>query len=97
MGSPVSAVVANLYTEHFEQFALESAPAWPRLWKRYVDDTCCIVNSGSVEELHHPINSIHPSIQLTAELEVREDDSLNIIVYRKPKHTDRYLDFKFHH
>ena len=38
MGSPVSAVVANLYMEHVEQLALECAPSRPRLWKRCVDD-----------------------------------------------------------
>lgn len=31
MGSPVSAVIANLYMEHFEHRALESAPQAPRL------------------------------------------------------------------
>ena len=42
MGSPVSAVFANLYMEFFEELALQSAPSSPRLWKQYVDDTCCI-------------------------------------------------------
>lgn len=33
MGSPVSVVEANLYMEHFESLALESAPVCPILWK----------------------------------------------------------------
>ena len=37
MGSPVSAVVANLYMEFFEELALETAPTRPRLWKRYAE------------------------------------------------------------
>lgn len=44
MGSPVSALVANLYTEFFEELILESAPVRPKL---YVDDTCCIVKKGT--------------------------------------------------
>ncbi len=38
MGSPVSAVVANLYMEFFEEEDLNSASVKPVLWKRYVDD-----------------------------------------------------------
>ena len=34
MGSPVSAVVANLYMELFEELALDTVPTRPRLWKR---------------------------------------------------------------
>ena len=74
MGSPVSAVVANLYMEHFEQIALNSALHRPRLWKRYVDDTLCIIGNNEVDELLLHINSIRPSIKFTVETE--KDGSL---------------------
>ena len=56
MGSPVSAVVTNLYIEFFEELALETAPTRPRLWKKYVDDTFCILRKGSTKELLHHIS-----------------------------------------
>ena len=52
MGSPVSAVVANLYMEHFEQIAFNSVLHRPRLWKRYVDDTLCIIGSNETPPPH---------------------------------------------
>ena len=62
MGSPVSAVVANLYMEFFEDLVLGSALVKPRLWKRYVDDTCGIMKRGSADELLDHLNSVRPSI-----------------------------------
>ena len=110
MGSPVSAVVANLYMEFFEELALESAPERPRLWKRYVDDTCCIVQRDAMEPLLHHLNDVCPTIKFTMELEKdgslpfldtkltrREDGTLNVTVFRKQTHTDRYLHFNSHH
>ena len=69
MGSPVSAVVANLYMEFFEELALETAPTRPRLWKRYVDDTFCILRKGSTEELLHHLNGVRPTIKFMMEQE----------------------------
>ena len=69
MGSPVSAVVANLYMEHFETLALSSAIRKPRMWKRYVDDTCCVVEKGVENELLDHINKIKPSIKFSMEVE----------------------------
>ena len=37
LGSPVSAVIANLVMEDVEQRALASSPVKPLFWKRYVD------------------------------------------------------------
>ena len=58
MGSPISAVVANLYMEFFEELALETTLTRHRLWKRYVDDTFCILRKGSTEELLHHFNGV---------------------------------------
>ena len=110
MGSPVSAVVANLYMKFFEELALETAPTRPRLWKRCVDDTFCILRKGSTKELFHHLNGVRLTIKFTMEQEEdgtllfvnmlvrrREDGSWDVSVYRKPMHTDRHLHFKSHH
>ena len=110
MGSPVSATVANLYMEYFEDLALSTAAEKPRLWKRYVDDTCCIVKKGTEEGLLQHLNSIRPTIQFTMEVEEKgkisfldcephrkEDGRLDVTVHRKATHTDRYLHFDSHH
>ena len=41
MGSPLSAVVANLYMESFVEQVVTSSPLKPtcRIWKHYIDDT----------------------------------------------------------
>ena len=71
MGSPVSAVMANLYMEFFKELALTSSPVAPVLWKRYVDDTFCIMKRDEVDVFFQHLNSIRPSIQFTVELEDR--------------------------
>ena len=38
MGSPVSAIMANLVMENLEERALSTSLVQPRFWKRYVDD-----------------------------------------------------------
>ena len=97
MGSPVSAVIANLYMEAFEEQAIESAPYKPKIWKRYVDDTFTILDRGNVDSFLHHLNSQQPTIRFTMETEKeskiafldtsvsREPDGrLTTSVYRKP-------------
>ena len=110
MGSPVSAVMANLVMEDLEKRALSTSIAQPCFWKRYVDDVCAAINSSLVQTLQHHLNSIEPSIQFTVERETnrkisfldvtvcRQDNGrLSTKVYRKPTHTERYLSFHSHH
>ena len=110
MGSPVSAILANLVMEYVEEKALLSAPNPPKWWFRYVDDSHVCVKREHVDEFHSHLNSINANIKFTIEIEsegsiafldtktTRQDDgSITVSVYRKATHTDRYLDFKSHH
>ena len=75
-----------------------------------MDDTCCALPEADLPRFLHHLNSIEPSIQFTCEREVEgvlpfldirlqrnSDGSVSTSVYRKPTHTDRYLDFCSHH
>ena len=113
MGSPCSAVVANIHMEYFEKRAL--GPELPisftvDTWLRYVDDVLTIVKKVTDDSLLNHLNSIDPNIKFTIEppnhhgailfLDTFPRPSGNEIitsVYRKPTHMDRYLDFNSNH
>ena len=52
MGSPVSPVVANLCMEKIEESAISNSPVPPKIWKRYVDDSFCILGKDDVSAFH---------------------------------------------
>ena len=111
MGSPVSPIVANLYMEYFEGKALTSAASPPSIWYRFVDDTWVIQQQSSKQEFQEHINQVDPAIKFTVEgtqgngaipfldtlVTLQADGSLSITVYRKPTHTDQYLQWDSHH
>ena len=110
MGSPVSVTVANLVMEDVEQRALTSCTIQPPFWKQCVDDTFTALPQEQIQLFHDNLNSIEPTIQFTIETEVEgtlpfldtlvtryTDGSLTMSVFRKKTHTDRYLDFDYHH
>ena len=110
MGSPVSAVIAILYMESFEEQAITTSSYKPTIWKRYVDDTFTILDRGNVDDFLQHLNNQQPSIRFTMETEnnnklafldtavSREPDGrLTTSVYRKPTHTDQYLAYDSHH
>ena len=110
MGSLVSPIVANLYMEHFEKEALQSAPT-PRYWFRFVDDTFVIQQQSQKQLFLDHINNIDPAIRFTVEgnqenglipfldtlVKPETGNSLSFTVYCKPTHTDQYLQCDSHH
>ena len=97
--------------EHFETKALVTAPHPLSLWKRFVDDTFVILDTTHKEEFFQLINAIEEKIQFTAEntradgslpfldtlVTAKGDGSLSTSIYRKPTHTNQYLQLDSHH
>ena len=113
MGSPLSPIVANIFMQHFENQNLQTAVLKPTMWLRYVDDTFVVWphSSQDIQPFLQHLNSQNPDIKFT--MEVEQQNSLPFLdvlvtktpsgrlqhqVYRKPTHTDRYLNYRsFHH
>ena len=109
MGSPVSPVIGNIYMEYFESLAIPSSPTLIKWWFWYVDDVHSATRKDQVNKLQEHLNSIDPHIKFTIELPGTDGlpfldtltkptpNSIESTVYRKPTHTDRYLDYKSNH
>ncbi|XP_022109770.1 uncharacterized protein LOC110989580 [Acanthaster planci] len=113
MGSPRSAVLADIFVEEFETSPLLTAYPKPTIWLRYVEDTFVTWPNSQdhLQEFLEYLNKQHPTIKFTMEQEQdgqlsfpdvhlsrNPDGTLNHRVHRKPTHTNRYLhQISFHH
>ncbi|XP_072384341.1 uncharacterized protein [Diabrotica undecimpunctata] len=98
MGSPLSPVIANLFMQEIEIRAITTAEYKPKLWLRYVDDTFIIWTHGE-EKLNtflNHINTIHPKIQFTMELEKDQQlPFLDVLIIKKTDGTLGYTVLLF--
>ena len=95
--------------EYFESLAIPSSPSLIKWWFRYVHDVYSATRKDQVNQLQEHLNSIDPHIKFTIELTGRDrlpfldtltkptPNSIESTVYRKPTHTDRYLDYNSNH
>ena len=98
--------------EYFEELALGPlCPIPTPWWKRYVDDVICIVKKHKVDILFNHINQMDPCIQFTMEppdsegnipflgtkCSLNPNNTICNTLYKKPTHTDRYLDWNSNH
>ena len=114
MGSPVSAVAAELVMQRIEKVALDSSPVPARWWKRYVDDSNNCLKQLDVPLFHQHLNSVNSHIQFTIKMPaVKQNGSqtiafldtqllgnisgnIDVKVFRKNTHTDKYSPFESH-
>ena len=82
-----------------------------KIWKRYIDDTFVIWphNNSSLQEFLTHINGLQDKIKFTMEIEnnnsiaffdvlvSKNNCRLTTTVYKKPTHTDRYLNYRSNH
>ena len=101
MGTPVSAIVAEIIIQNIEESALSTCRQTIPFYVLYVDDTFTTIGHDEINAFHHHLNGQNTDIQFTREveengklpflgyLESRDDNSLRTTVYRKPTFMDR--------
>ena len=106
MGSPLGALVANIFMCELENTIIPTLGDKVQNWKRYVNDTFPFIQPNTEDEIQQSLNSFHENIRFTYEKEVdnrisfldvlikRKDvGTMETNVYRKPTHTDVYLNW----
>ncbi|KAK3705563.1 hypothetical protein QZH41_000252 [Actinostola sp. cb2023] len=96
--------------EELESRALATFTNPPSLYGRYVDDTICIIQKDQINAFHQHLDSQDPNIKFTVERysddglpfldtlnKVLDDGTIDVSIFRKKTHTDRYLHFSSHH
>ena len=93
--------------EILEIKAIRTSTKPPKIWRGFVDDTFTIIKKKNRNSFLQHLNSIHPNIKFTCE-EVKEDGSMPFLdilvtpaedgslktsVFRKPTHTDLYMQW----
>ena len=106
MVSLLGPILANMFMVELEQNIISTLSKDISLWKRYVDDTICFVNSNRISHVLESLNSFHSNIKFTVEIEkgnkiafldillIRYKDLINTTVYRKKTNTDLYINWK---
>ena len=95
--------------KYFEEKALINATHAHRMWLRYVDDTFVIQKEDHKQIFFEHISSVDLAMKFTVE-DNKEDSAITVLdtivkpkidgrlstVYRKPTHTDQYLQWDSH-
>ena len=105
MGSPLGPVPAGIIMAELDNSIVPKLNCHLHFGKRCVDDTLTIVEEGSINLVLQQLNSFHPNIQFTFEMEssrrisfldiliIRKKSKIETTVYRKSTDTGIYLNW----
>ena len=89
--------------------AITTALHPPKVCEQFVDNAYFILKRTHLGNFFHHINNLHQNIKFTMEEESngelafldtllkRNNGGISVLVYRKPTHTDQYLQYSSHH
>ena len=109
MGSPLGPLLANIFMISLEDNTLPKLELYLRNQKRQVEDTFAYVLPDKIEMILHEINSYHPNIKFSYELESQDepafldisarrtnDNKVETSVYRKATCTNININWHSH-
>ena len=112
MGNSLSGLLSGIFLSALESQFLNQNNKNIIFWRRYVDDVLVLWdgdNLSHIENFHKYINTAHPNIKYTIEIEQNNNlkfldlsitklqDSLEFDIYRKPTQTDTIIPMDSHH
>jgi hypothetical protein len=113
MGCSLSPIIAEKLVQHIFELAKNSSFRKPRILKWFVDDSFLIIKKDDLENFFMLLNSLDSQlkdIKFTKEIENTEGclsfldlnikrigHCLETSIYRKPTHSNRYLNFNSYH
>ena len=105
---PASSTKAEVYIQTCEQTAIPTALHPSKVWEQFANDIHSVLKHMQLENLFYHINSLHQNIEVTMEEKVynrelvfldtllKHNGKISILVYKKPKHTDKYQHYHSH-
>ena len=107
MGAPLSPLLANCFVQNIETIALNSYFLKHKFWGRYMDDIISVWNyredelKGFLEHLNFWGGDLKFTIELEEDnklpfldvLLLKNENSLDFKIYRKPTNNNRFLSF----
>ncbi|UYV80914.1 hypothetical protein LAZ67_19002168 [Cordylochernes scorpioides] len=87
MGSPLSSPLAEIVMATIDHWIQQQITPGIHMWRRYIDDIFCICDTGQEISILDCLNSYHPEISFSLELEDRSVlPFLDILVIRTSSH-----------